>query len=41
MQLAANGFKKHHLIPFSQKIPKAVAASFISREENCLAPASL
>ena len=30
MQSAENGFKKHHLIPFSQKIQGVVAASLTS-----------
>ena len=34
MESAENGFKRHHLIPFSQKIPRAVAASLTSREEK-------
>ena len=34
MESAENGFKKHHLIPFSQKIPRVVAASLTSREEK-------
>ena len=41
MQSAENGFKKHHLIPFSPKIPGEVAASLTSREENCLASSPL
>ena len=34
MQSAGNRFKKHNLIPFSKKIPGAVAASLTSREEK-------
>ena len=41
MQSAENGFKKHHLIPFSKKIPGAVAASLTSRKEKCLASSPL
>ena len=33
MQSAENGFKKYHLIPFSQKNQEVVAASPTSREE--------
>ena len=34
MESTENGFKRHNLIPFSQKIPRAVAASLTSREEK-------
>ena len=40
MESAENGFKRHHLIPFSQKIPRAVAAS-LTWKKNCLTPSSL
>ena len=33
MQSAENGFKKYHLIPFSQKIQEVISASPTSREE--------
>ena len=41
MQSAENGFKKHHLIPFSQKIQRRLLLPPLQEKNNCLAPSPL